>query len=139
VPDAAEVHVLVGQLGDGDDVGVAVETGHEGVASDLPDAAGEGEEALGAEVLVSEEHHLVLQPGGPDLGHHLVVEVRGEVDAGQLGADGTRDGAHRDGGRDHGLRKWRTAFSTRLGSSRWPLPVPRVRPYRANEKPPFTG
>ena len=82
-----------GQLGHGDDVGVAVDAGHERVAGDLADGAGEGEELVRRQRLVAEEHDAVLEPGCADLRDGR-VEVAGEVDAGDLGADRSGDRPH---------------------------------------------
>ena len=90
MPDAAEVVALLGELRDRDDVGVALESGHEGVAAERSDAAGEGEELVAVEDLVAEEHHLVLEPGLADGSRGLVVEV-GELHAVDLGAERARD------------------------------------------------
>ena len=64
---------------------------HERVLDRLADAAGEGEELVGAELLVAEEHDEVLEPGAADLGDGLVGEVGREVDAADLGAERARD------------------------------------------------
>ena len=76
VPDAAEVHRLVRQLRDRDDLGEAVDALHERVLHRLADAAGEREELVGLEDLVAEEHDEVLEPGAADLGDRLVGRGR---------------------------------------------------------------
>ena len=97
MPDAAEVHRLVRELRDRDDLGEAVDALHERVLHRFADATGEGEELLGLEELVAEEHDEVLEPGPADLGHRLVGEVGREVDAGDLGAERAGDRQHLDG------------------------------------------
>ena len=52
---------------------------------------------VGVEGLVPEEDDAVVEPGPPDLGDGVVGEVGGEVDAGDLGAQGARDRRHLDG------------------------------------------
>ena len=59
-----------------------------------PEPAGERDLALVVERLIAEEHDLVLEQCAPDVGHRLVVELAGEVDARELGAD--RAGERRD-------------------------------------------
>ena len=96
VPDAAEVHRLVRELRDRDDLGEAVDALHERVLDRFADATGEREERLGLEDLVAEEHDEMRQPGAPDLGDGLVDDIGREVDSADLGADRAGDGQHLD-------------------------------------------
>ena len=98
VPDPTEVHRLVRELRDRDDLGVAVEALDERVLHRLADAVREGEELVGPEDLVAEEDDEVVQPRASDLGDDRVVELGREVDPGDLGAECARDGLDRDGG-----------------------------------------
>ena len=113
VPDAPEVRGLVGQLRDGDDVRVPVDPRHERVPGDRADALGEGEELVGAELLIAEEHHAVVQPGLAHIGQDLVADG-GEVDPTELRT-------HRAGDRSDAERRVRTSLShgDNLTSVQW--------------------
>src|SRR3546814_18081254 len=82
------------QLRDRDDLRVAVDAGYEGVLGQLTHAGREGQEVLRRELLVAEEHDLVLEPGPTDGRHGVVIEV-GQVDPTDDGAERARD--RRDG------------------------------------------
>ena len=94
VPDAAEVHGLVRELRDFDDLRVAVDAADEGVLDRVADAPGEREERVRVELLVAEEHHEMREPRPADLGHRLVRDVGREVDAGDLGPERAGQGRH---------------------------------------------
>src|SRR3546814_13331046 len=94
MPDAAEVHRLMRQLRDRDDLRVAVDAGYEGVLGQPTHAGREGQEVLRRERLVAEEHDLVLEPG-PTAGRHGVVIEVGQLDATDDGAERARDSPDR--------------------------------------------
>ena len=81
------------QLRDGDDLRVAVDAAHERVLHRLADALGKGEELVGPEVLVAEEHDEVVEPRAWRIAAMVVVgKVTGEVDAADLGAERIAEG-----------------------------------------------
>src|SRR5262249_1574913 len=96
VPDASEVHGLVWQLGDHDDLREAVDALHERVLDGFADATGEREELIRREVLVTKEHDEVLEPGPPYFGDRDVGERGRDVHAPYLGTDGPGDRLHTD-------------------------------------------
>ena len=60
------------------------------------EAPGEGELAVGVEVLVAEEHDPVGEEGGPDLRTRLVRQFGGQVHPAHLGPDAGRQGLNLD-------------------------------------------
>src|SRR3546814_12633893 len=104
------------QLRDRDDLRVAVDAGYEGVLGQLTHAGREGQEVLRRELLVAEEHDLVLEPGPADGRHGVVIEV-GQVDPTDDGAE--RAGDRRDGelaaDRKSGVEGKRVSLRVSLG------------------------
>src|SRR3546814_20824444 len=78
------------QLRDRDDLRVAVDAGYEGVLGQLTHAGRQGQEVLRRELLVAEEHDLVLE-AGPTAGRHEVVIEVGQLDLTDDGAELARD------------------------------------------------
>ena len=81
-----------------------------------PNRSPNANQALGLEVLTAEEHDPVLEQRGADLLDRVVVDVGGEVDAGDLGADATGDGTDVD------IRgcSWRSFLTNATGAPRRP-------------------
>src|SRR5262249_50036003 len=63
----------------------------ERVFDGLPEMPGEGQKALRRQGLAGEEDHQMVEPGAPDGGDRAVVEVFGEIEPGNLGAQSARD------------------------------------------------
>jgi hypothetical protein len=81
----------VGALLEAHQLGVLGVGREERVHLQLAEAPGERHVLGGGQVPVTEEDHLVGEQRRPQLGDRVVVEVGGQVDAGQLGADGGTD------------------------------------------------
>ena len=84
--------------GDHEDLGLLLVLRRDGVDLEIAEAPPEGDVAGAVEaVLVAEEHHLPLEERLADLLDHRIVEVVGQLDAADLGADGggeRGDGQH---------------------------------------------
>jgi hypothetical protein len=105
VPDAAEVDLLVLELGDGDDFRKAVEPLEERVFDRLTEPLRQREEPRRRKILIAEEHDASVEPDAADFRDCRVVEVAREVDAGNLRPERARDPVHLEtprGGREHG-------------------------------------
>ena len=76
MPDAAEIHPLVLQLGDRDDLREAVDPLHERILDRRAETPRQRQEARRRQVLVAEEDHQVIQQRLPQRRHRLVRQFR---------------------------------------------------------------
>src|SRR5581483_8266050 len=93
MPYAAEVHLLMLELLHLDNLGEARQSFHERILDRPADPAGEGHVLLAGQVLVAEENYLAFQPEAANLGDFPVRRL-GERDAGDLGAERSRNALH---------------------------------------------
>ena len=91
VPEPAEIDPLVFQLDDRSDQRKALDPVDERVFDDLAKTPGEGEKALGRQLLTAEEDHQMIEPGSPDRLDRSLVEVLGKINTGNLGAQRAGD------------------------------------------------
>lgn len=91
MPHAAEVHRLVFQLGDVDDLRETLDALDERIFDRRAEAAGQRKEALGRQVLVAEEDHQVVEQRLADRPDRGIRQVLGQVHAAKFGAKRTGD------------------------------------------------
>src|SRR5208283_5551043 len=79
---------------DPSDVGEALDPLDERVFDGLAKAAGEGEKPLRRERLAAKEERQMVERRAPDCGDGGGVEIHGEIDPGDLGAERAGNGAY---------------------------------------------
>ena len=87
----------IGRLGEPHQLGVHAVAGDERVHLELTEATGERDVLRRGHRLVAEEQHLVVEQRPAELGDHAVRQRGGEIDAGDVGADGGGDGPGLEG------------------------------------------
>src|SRR4029077_20831760 len=91
VPDTPEVHALMLELRDLDDLGMALDALDEGILDRCAELPRSGEECARCQVLIPKEQHQMIEQRTPQLRDSLRAEGSPEIDALDLSAEGAGD------------------------------------------------